>query len=1476
MASSPEDYSDAGHPSALDDSPGSGSHAHGAEGYVDFDEYIDIQLRKAGSTIKSTDVMTAVVGAGTLLATYLLIFIVLDQWLVPGGFSPTSRLLLLSALLVGVAGWIGWKVLWPWRRRVNGLYSASTIEKASPGFKGSLVNLVDLLRAEREIPPEIYRSLERRAAVALTHVDVRESVDRHLLLRLSMALFAVVVLFCGYWIFSPKNPASSFWRAIAPASDATVATRTKIDLVRPGDVDVVARSQVDVTAEVRGQMPPQATLYYTTADRKFVDERIDARPTAEASREFHFVINGDNGAGILQDMSYRIVAGDDSSRDYKIHVIQPPAATIDSIRLDYPEYTRLGTSTQTTGAIDALEGTRVTLRATANMPLRSASLQFFDDDSASRRAEEVPVHIESGNKLQAEWPLQFRADGSYAHFYRIFCTSVGGESERAPTLYSVEIRADRRPEIVLLDPKTDLELPANAELPLLFEARDPDFALTYINLKIEKDGASVGGDELYDGHDHPDQHVKKSYKWSLKNYHFRPKDTVTYWLEAQDNRKPEANRTGTSPQLRIHITDPVPESQVKKDFLMAENKQREEAKRSEDKSAQPKPDDEQAPDAPKPRQDGPKPQPKDKPQNANSAKEQKPAEQEQAEQQNADQQNKNGDKGSGGEGESKGSGGGEKGDKGNAENGQAGQSGQSQKPNPDDPSSDPKALQTMHDHFQKEGDKGGNGSESKPQDGNKDSKGKNGDDKSGEQKREQSGSQSPQDGNSANDKRENQPGQPGAKPQPGSQSNPQSNSSDGQNQPDGKNNKDGQNQDGKKPDGKEGQNPDQSANRRGAGSNRDLNQERQPQSQIPAGGDKNPKGGSDKDANANPQGKKPGEGGGENQPGEKPKPDNQGGAQPNGERPAPDKQPADKEAGQKQSAEKQPRDKTGQKSEAAQKPEAGQNSEAGKKQEPGQKSEPGQPSDQGQEQGQQTKPGDKSQSPSKEARDGKEKGQPSPGDQSSSDKKNQNAGRSSDSNSQPDQGKPDPSQNRSNGAKPGDQKGDERSQSGNPQQDASQRNNGQDQDGSKTSKPADEQAGGKPESAAKDRKDATKNADPTGRNGERTPQPQQDAGAKPHPGQPQDSPQNFNPKETPPGEKPDAKAAKRRPNNQDPEENAKAIDQNTDKLHSKSMRDEKQSNSKGDEQSDVGKTGDTKRTLDKNAPLSQKGTENDGAKEKTTEQGPPSKDGKEKPSQKEQSGQERPGQDGGPPKSGQQSPEGQPKEGQPGQKGQPGQNGQQTQSGQQGQDAKQGKEGQPGQQGDGKPGQPGQGQQSGNQAGGDKPSKPGQSTASGMGDGNGTNTGGGGHNNGTGNGQGEGLVNTEKEANLDYARKATDLILNRLQGQLSRGQVDEKLLKELGWTKDEVRRFVERMRRQAQSEQGGNTPADEARRLQFEETLRSLELKQSPKSRSGAGVKKVGGVEIENRRSTPPPEFRELYDAYTKSLSNSQTPREKK
>jgi len=55
------------------------------------------------------------------------------------------------------------------------------------------------------------------------------------------------------------------------------------------------------TADIRGEIPAQTFLYVTTADRKFVDERIEMRLENEATRKFRCVLTGDNGGGIAPD-----------------------------------------------------------------------------------------------------------------------------------------------------------------------------------------------------------------------------------------------------------------------------------------------------------------------------------------------------------------------------------------------------------------------------------------------------------------------------------------------------------------------------------------------------------------------------------------------------------------------------------------------------------------------------------------------------------------------------------------------------------------------------------------------------------------------------------------------------------------------------------------------------------------------------------------------------------------------------------------------------------------------------------------------------------------------------------------------------------------------------------------------------------------------------------------------------------------------
>src|SRR5687768_9730653 len=83
--------------------------AEAARKYLNFDEFIDYQLGKTQSRIKSTDLLTAAVAVGAIVIGYLLLFVVLDQWIVPGGLSFTARVVMLTLVAGSALGVFIWK-----------------------------------------------------------------------------------------------------------------------------------------------------------------------------------------------------------------------------------------------------------------------------------------------------------------------------------------------------------------------------------------------------------------------------------------------------------------------------------------------------------------------------------------------------------------------------------------------------------------------------------------------------------------------------------------------------------------------------------------------------------------------------------------------------------------------------------------------------------------------------------------------------------------------------------------------------------------------------------------------------------------------------------------------------------------------------------------------------------------------------------------------------------------------------------------------------------------------------------------------------------------------------------------------------------------------------------------------------------------------------------------------------------------------
>ena len=99
--------------------------------------------------------------------------------------------------------------------------------------------------------------------------------DHRPLVRSGSILLAIVTICCGYLLLSPKNPLVSVERLLLPGLGTPVATQTSITQVQPGDAQVAARSIVDVRVELKGKPPANVRLFYTTDDKKYVEQPVE-------------------------------------------------------------------------------------------------------------------------------------------------------------------------------------------------------------------------------------------------------------------------------------------------------------------------------------------------------------------------------------------------------------------------------------------------------------------------------------------------------------------------------------------------------------------------------------------------------------------------------------------------------------------------------------------------------------------------------------------------------------------------------------------------------------------------------------------------------------------------------------------------------------------------------------------------------------------------------------------------------------------------------------------------------------------------------------------------------------------------------------------------------------------------------------------------------------------------------------------------
>jgi len=1421
--------------------------------YVDFQEYVDFQLRKARQQIRMTDLLTAGTVAAVLAVGYLLAFVVADQWLFASGLPTAVRWTGLVLWVSLLTLWIGFRLAVPLLRSVTGLFAAKEVERSEPELRSNLLNWVDLQSSGRTVDPAVLRAIERRAAVQLSKIDVAQAIDHRPLLRSGYALVAVVLLFCMYALFSPKQIAPSLARVL-PFSDVAAPTRTEIRDVKPGDTRVLAGSTPEVIVDLAGAIPEKVTLLYTTADHKFRDEAVTLQPDGVAGTRFRTTLVGESGRGVRQDLTFHIVAGDAISRDYRIAVDLPPSARVNEVVITPPPYTKLPVEKVVGGNIAGWEGSTVSLTAAVNMPVKTAVIEFLDEPQGKPTGEEVAAEIHNGLEVVATWPLEFRSDGTFAHHYRVQCRTEAGREDPSPLVYEISIRRDQPPEIVLLAPERDLEVPANAVIPLLAEARDPDFELGPITLEIQQAGKTIARDTLSQG---LQPALRLQHDLALKPLGLKPGQEVVFWLAAQDNRQPRRNRKQTPP-LKIRITEPVTEQQAREQ--LAEEKSRQQDQLAElDHNANPPemtPEDQGADAA----DNGVREQPATPMPEEGSPREQPP----QAEPTEGDS-----GKGTGQNSTNAG----KQTDPGQSAGKSAGDSKSAdaqEEPLSSEGEDDQQVLERLIQQLKSKDQPAGSqtGKQGQPPQGNQQQNSQN-------ESAQKPDGQTPPESSATNDTpktpqpgKQSDPKQPRAdgmpeKPSPQSTS-PQKERSDASGQPSSD-----KNSEQPKPGGNTPGQPQPSP-----GVESPMPQTPQETGTPPASESNSmpdPKGTNSRNTDkpdVGPKSPMP-------QPAtNKDKPDMPGdAAMPDAQQSpdSPNRQPAPMSENNKSGDNNKSSDKN-----------------AGDNKQPGDQPQAGQGSPLPQDQGQTDKPANNSQDSGKsETSQTAGKGKP----------KDTDAGGNGAKPTSPKDGNPPPSRPgdlpEETPAMPQEGTGDDKMKGKEPRDgapqagDESPKGNGR-KNGQRSEQPQTGENGGSAQS-----QEGSSGSQQRGP-GESTGKPgEQERGKSSDPaGKSSKSSQGGSPSQSGQGQKSGGESGSNTPSGES--------------SNASPMPGSKDDSQPGGTEKPGDKTG-------KEDP-SQPGKMNDSA----TKEGAGSQ-ANQKPGDQSSSGQ-KPGDQaaGGQQPGGQKSGEGASKESSPmpaagdqktgdkesAQSGSGKAEGSQNQKSDNSKSGDSSKQGQQGQQGGG---EESGGQQAGGKPGAGKPggsgSDPSGSASEGGGGSSGGNSspqspvgqGGGGSGNASsmsgqaaddpaGN-QAEPKASSEtgstspegEAANLEYKKQAAELVLQRLKQGLDRGDVDQQLLDELGWTPDQLKQFVKRLDAALQASQSTpETPVEQARREQFEEMLKALSLDRKGTKRSGKDQPTREVDETNSRRTPVPLEYRQAWERYTKSLSKSPQPASKK
>jgi hypothetical protein len=418
----------------------------------------------------------------------------------------------------------------------------------------------------------LVRHLVRRAESDAAAVNPEAILPAAAVKKLARWLIPVALVWIVFAVLTPRPLFAGLYRVLMPWRDHLPAVLTDI-AVTPGDVTLAEGDALEVSATVNQRSGPDRTpgrALLLTRDAG-ADHPLSRDLLSVAPRQFKASL-----PDLRQSFSYSVSTDQGDSPWFTATVLPRPAVAQLDLRYDYPAYTGVDRREQlnSDGAIRALQGTDVTLTVHCADALdlsQGKSVVAITEGTRQREAQLRPV---DGKPHVYEAKLTVFNSGSY----RLRLVNRHGLGNKDDPPRPIVAEFDQPPKVAITSPQSEVTVRADDDVPVTFAASD-DFGVAKLRAMVQVDDkpAEAVDIALRTGTDR--RRVEGTWTLPIPAHVARAgggeAKTITYWLNATDNRDPDPQSTESARQtLKIDNGQPLAyrtrvEQQQARDLMQA-------------------------------------------------------------------------------------------------------------------------------------------------------------------------------------------------------------------------------------------------------------------------------------------------------------------------------------------------------------------------------------------------------------------------------------------------------------------------------------------------------------------------------------------------------------------------------------------------------------------------------------------------------------------------------------------------------------------------------------------------------------------------------------------------------------------------------------------------------------------------------------------------------------------------------------------